>query len=176
MSCHFTPIAATVADGSGEHHLPCRGARWLTLTSFRQYRSGAIFPFSKVCNAISARWGRRLRQSRRLVPIAWMRPLARSGLVNSLNSSLPPIDDRLCFCPAHEDTAEAARSRIAEAQGDLRYALVGFKKQVARRIEAHFRNHLTIAGAHSSEMTLQRARAHPQLDCCAFKCCAAVTQ
>ena len=48
------------------------------------------------------------------------------------------------------------------------------KKQVARRIEAHFRNHVTVAGAHSGEMTLQRARAHPQLERGAFKCCATV--
>jgi hypothetical protein len=34
---------------------------------------------------------------------------------------------------------------------------------VAGRIEAHFRNHVTVAGAHSSEMTLQRARAQSQL-------------
>lgn len=97
------------------------------------------------------------------------------GLVIRLTGSLPPIVDRLYFSPTHEDTAEAARSRIAEAQGDLRYALVGFNKQAARRIEAHFRNHVTVAGAHCSEMTLQRARAHPQLDCRAFKCCATVT-
>ena len=105
-----------------------------------------------------------------------MRPLPESGLVISLNGSLPPIGDRLYFCQTHEDTAEAARSRIAEAQGDPRYALVGFKKQVARRIEAHFRNHVTVAGAHSSEMTLQRARAHPQLERRALKGCVTVKQ
>jgi hypothetical protein len=88
------------------------------------------------------------------VLIARMRLLPESGLVISMNSSLAPIEDRLHFCQTHEDTAEAARSRIAEAQGDLRYALVGFKKQVARRIEAHFRNHVTVAGAHCGEMTL----------------------
>jgi hypothetical protein len=88
------------------------------------------------------------------VLIARMRLLPESGLVISFNSSLPPIDDRLYFYQTHEDTAEAARSRIAEAQGDLRYALVGFKKQVARRIEAHFRNHVTVAGAHFGEMAL----------------------
>ncbi|MGY4310868.1 hypothetical protein ACVWW1_000171 [Bradyrhizobium sp. JR3.5] len=43
-----------------------------------------------------------------------------------MNSSLTPIDDGLYFCQTHEDTAEAARSRIAEALGDLKYALVGF--------------------------------------------------
>lgn len=117
-----------------------------------------------------------MRQSRRLVLIARMRVTSESGRVISLNSSLPPIGHRRHFCQTHEDTAEAARSRIAEAQGDLRHALVGFKKQVARRIEAHFRKHVTVAGTHSSEMTLQRARAHPQLECCALKGCVALTQ
>jgi len=83
-----------------------------------------------------------------------MRLLPESGLVISFNSPLPPINDRLYSYQTHEDTAEAARSCIAEAQGDLRYALVGFEKQVARRIEAHFRNHVTVAGAHCGEMTL----------------------
>jgi hypothetical protein len=129
-----------------------------------------LFPLGK---------GRRLatsRRSRRLVLIARKRLLPESGLVISFNSSLPPIDDRLYFRQTHEDTAEAARSGIAEAPGDLRYALVGFKKQVARRIEAHFRNHVTVAGAHCGEMTLQRAGAHPQLECCALKGCITVTQ
>jgi hypothetical protein len=102
--------------------------------------------------------------------------LPESGLVISMNRALPPIDDGLYFCQTHEDTAEAARSRIAEAQGDLRYALVGFEKQVAGCIEAHFRNHVAVAGAQSGEMPLQRARAHPQLECGALKCCVTVTQ
>ena len=134
------------------------------------------FPFWRASNAISVWRGRHPRQSQWLVPADRMRPLLWSGLVNSLNSSLPSISDRLYSCPTHEDAAEAARSRIAEAQGDLRYALVGLKKQVARRIEAHFRNHVSVAGAHCSEMTLQRARAHPQLDCRAFKCRATAAQ
>ena len=135
-----------------------------------------LFPFGGFAMLFPLWRGRHPRQSQRLVPVDRMRPLLWSGLVNSLNSSLPSIDDRLYFCPTHEDAAEAARSRIAEAQGDLRYALAGLKKQVARRIEAHFRNHVSVAGAHCSEMTLQRARAHPQLDCGAFKCCATVAQ
>lgn len=75
-----------------------------------------------------------------------------------------------------ESTAEAARSGIAETQGDHRYALVGFKQQVAGRIEAHFRNHVTVAGAHHGEMTLQRARAHPQLERCTLKGRIAIVQ
>ncbi len=105
-----------------------------------------------------------------------MRLLPEPGLVICLNSSLPPVDDRLYFSQTHEDTAEAARSRIAEAQGDLRYALVGCKKQVAGRIEAHFRNQVTVAGAHSSEMTLQRTWAQPQLKRCTLKGCVTMMQ
>lgn len=86
-----------------------------------------------------------------------------------MNGSLTPIDHRRHLCQAHEDTAEAARSSIAEAQGDYRYALVGFKQQVAGRIEAYFRNHVTVAGAHPGQMTLQRAWAHPQLERCTSK-------
>ena len=111
------------------------------------------------------------RQSRRLPLIARMRLIPGPGFVISLNSSLPPIDGRLHFCQTHEAAAEAARSRIAEAQGDLRYALAGFQKQIACGIEAHFRDHVTVAGAHSGEMTLQRARTHPQLACRVLKRC-----
>lgn len=177
MSCHFTPIAVSAVDKIGEHHLSCRSDAGVDANAFpsmplKRY----LFPFWRASNAISVWRGRHPRQSQWLVPADRMRPLLWSGLVNSLNSSLPSISDRLYFCPTHEDAAEAARSRIAEAQGDLRYALVGLKKQVARRIEAHFRNHVSVAGAHCSEMTLQRARAHPQLDCRAFKCRATAAQ
>ena len=99
--------------------------------------------------------------SRRLLLISRIRAAPEPGPVISLNGSLSPIDDRLHFCQMHEDTAEAAGPRITEAQGDLRYALVGFQKQVAGGIEADFGNHVTVAGAHSGEMTLQRTRTHP---------------
>jgi len=71
-----------------------------------------------------------------------------------LNGSLPPIDHGRHFGQTHESTAEAARSGIAETQRDLRYALVGFKQQVAGCIEAHLRNHVAVAGAHPGEMAL----------------------
>ncbi len=108
--------------------------------------------------------------------ISCIRLFPEPGPVISLNSSLPPIDHGRHFSQMRESTAEAARSGIAETQGDHRYALVGLKQQVAGRIEAHFRNHVTVARAHHGEMTLQRARAHPQLERCTLNGCVTMIQ
>ena len=75
-------------------------------------------------------------------------------------SLLPPINNRLNFHQAHEGAAEAAWAGVTEAQGDIRNPLVGFHEQMASRVEANFRDHFAVAGAHLTEMTLKRTRAH----------------
>lgn len=89
---------------------------------------------------------------------------------------LPPISDGLDFHQTHEGAAEAAGSRVTEAQCDVRNALVGLHEQVASRIETNFRDQFTVAGTRLGEMTLQRAGAQPELARGALKRCVTVAQ
>lgn len=82
--------------------------------------------------------------------------------ISPLGRLLPPIDHGWNFHQPHESPAEAARSRIAETACDAGNALIGFREQMASRIEADFGNYLAIARPHPGQMALQRTRTDPQ--------------
>ena len=91
-------------------------------------------------------------------------------------AALPPIGGRLNLHQAHEGAAEAAGAGIAEAHGDLRYALAGLGQKATGRVEAHLRDQLAVARAHFGKMSLQRTSTHAQLPCGFLKRCAIVLQ
>jgi hypothetical protein len=68
---------------------------------------------------------------------------------------LSPKSGRLNFHHTHEGAAEAAGAGITKAQSDVRNALAGFGKQMARCIETHLYNQFSITGTYLGEMTLQ---------------------
>jgi hypothetical protein len=61
----------------------------------------------------------------------------------------------LNFHHTHEGAVEAAGAGITKAQGDVRNALAGFGKQMARCIETHVYNQFSVSGSSRGEMALQ---------------------
>ncbi len=76
---------------------------------------------------------------------------------------LSPIDRGLDLHQAHEGAAEAAGAGEAQKGRDIDDALVGFREQMAGRIDAHFSNQLAIARAHFGDTALKRAAANSEL-------------
>jgi hypothetical protein len=76
---------------------------------------------------------------------------------------LSPIDRGLDLHQAHEGAAEAAGAGEPKKRGNINDALVGFRKQMAGRIDAHFSDQLAIARAHFGDTALKRAAANSEL-------------
>jgi hypothetical protein len=78
-------------------------------------------------------------------------PVRRAALLGRL---LSPIDHRLDLHQAHEGAAEGAGACEAETRSDISDAFVGFREQMASRVDPDFRYQLAVARADVGEMAL----------------------
>jgi hypothetical protein len=95
--------------------------------------------------------------------LALERRASRLALFGLLFGLLPPIGAGPDFHQTHKSSVETAGAGKTQPRSDVTNPLVGFRKELASRIEPDFRDQFAIARSHVGKATLQRPAAHTKL-------------